>query len=102
MKTPKRTYVTNFLEWGDEFHGRLSSGQKHAYARWKRKNKIAQLKRTIARQKAKICALEFKCEEHQHNMLIVQHTLKRQLESMNKAYFSHANVLNNLIDLKKL
>ena len=49
MKTPKRTYVTSFLEWGDEFQGRLSSGQQRAYARWKRRNKIKQLKRTIAR-----------------------------------------------------
>lgn len=49
MKTPKRTYVTNFLEWGDEFQGRLSSGQQRAYARWKRKNRVKQLKRTIAR-----------------------------------------------------
>lgn len=49
MKTPKRTYTTCFLEWGDEFSGRLSSGQQRAYARWHRKNRIKQLKRTIAR-----------------------------------------------------
>jgi hypothetical protein len=49
MKTPKRTYVTNFLEWGDEFQGRLSLGQQQSYARWKRKNRVKQLKRTIAR-----------------------------------------------------
>ena len=70
-------------------------------ARWKRKNKIAQLKRTIARQKAKIYALEFKCEMQKQQMLTVEYTLKRQLEGMNKAYFSHANALNKLIDLKK-
>lgn len=94
MKTPKRYPATMsvYLTLQDLRNDR---------ARWKRKNKIAQLKRTIARQKAKINALEFKCEEHQHKMFIVQHTLKRQLENMNKAYFSHANVLNNLIDLKK-
>lgn len=51
MKIPKRTYVTNFLEWGDEFQGRLSSGQKLAYARWKRRNKVKQLKRTIDKYK---------------------------------------------------
>ena len=49
MKTPKRTYTTCFLEWGDEFAGRLSSGQQRAYARWKRKNRIARLKDKIAR-----------------------------------------------------
>lgn len=49
MKTHKRTYTTNFLEWGDEFCHRLSSGQQRAYARWKRKNRIKQLKHTIAR-----------------------------------------------------
>lgn len=47
MKPPKRTYTTNFLEWGDEFCHRLSSGQQRAYARWKRKNRIKQLKHTI-------------------------------------------------------
>lgn len=52
MKTPKRTYTTNFLEWGDEFCHRLSSGQQRAYARWKRKNRIARFKATIARLRA--------------------------------------------------
>ena len=49
MKTPKRHYKTTFLEWGDEFQGRLSSNQKRAYARWHRKNRIKQLKNTIFR-----------------------------------------------------
>lgn len=49
MKTPKRTYSTCFLEWGDEFSGRLSSGQQRAYARWHRKNRVKQLKHTIAK-----------------------------------------------------
>ena len=51
MKTPKRTYTTCFLEWGDEFSGRLSSGQQRAYARWKRKNRVKQLKRSLQRYK---------------------------------------------------
>ena len=48
MKTPKREHKTNFLEWADEFQGRLSSGQQCAYARWRRKNRVKQLKHTIA------------------------------------------------------
>lgn len=102
MKTPKRAPWQWTTAPCTKDNGELRATISEQCTRWKRKNKIAQLKRTIARQKAKIFALEFKCEEHQHKMLIVQHTLKRQLESMNKAYFSHANVLNNLIDLKKL
>ena len=51
MKTPKRTYTTCFWEWGDEFAGRLSSGQQRAYARWHRKNRVKQLKRSIEKYK---------------------------------------------------
>ena len=47
MKTPKRHYKTTFLEWDDEFQGRLSSNQQRAYARWKRKNRVKSLKNTI-------------------------------------------------------
>lgn len=49
MKTPKRQYKTNFLEWGDEVRGLLSPEQKEHFSRWKRKNRVKQLKRTIAR-----------------------------------------------------
>ena len=49
MKTPKRKYETNFLEWGDEHYGLLSPAKKEHFSRWKRKNRVAQLKRTIAR-----------------------------------------------------
>lgn len=58
MKTPKRTYTTCFLEWGDEFSGRLSSGQQRAYARWHRKNRIKQLKHTIAILKQRLLDTE--------------------------------------------
>lgn len=57
MKTPKRTYVSNLLEWGDEYYGLLSPEQKEHFSRWKRKNRTTQLKRTIARlEKEKIDA----------------------------------------------
>lgn len=72
MKTPKRTYVTNFLEWDDEFQGRLSSGQQRAYARWKRKNRVKQLKRTIARLTDALIA-----ERKQFNALWLGDHLKR-------------------------
>lgn len=62
MKTPKRAYVTNFLEWGDEFQGRLTPGQQQAYARWKRKNRISQYKRTIARLTQELQQERQKCD----------------------------------------
>lgn len=102
MKTPKRYHKIP----AERAHLDLEPDSWEAdhlaqETRWKRKNRIAQLKRTIARLEAKLCALEFKCEDYRHYMSVVQYTLKRQLESMDKAYFSHANVLNKLIDLKK-
>ena len=72
MKTPKRTYVTNFLEWGDEFQGRLSPRQQQTYARWKSKNRIAQFKRTIARLTEAMTA-----ERKQLNSLWLGDHLKR-------------------------
>lgn len=43
MKTPKRSYDQMKIVAGEVPWGQIS------YARWKRKNRIAQLKRTIAR-----------------------------------------------------
>lgn len=49
MKTPKRTYTPNFLEYGGEYYGIHSQRKKETFSRWKRKNKIRQYKLTIAR-----------------------------------------------------
>lgn len=51
MKTPKRTYTSNFLEYGDEYYGIHSQRKKETFSRWKRKNKIKQLKRSLQRYK---------------------------------------------------
>ena len=51
MKTPKRTYTPNFLEYGDEYYGIHSQRKKETFSRWKRKNKIKQLKRSLQRYK---------------------------------------------------
>lgn len=51
MKTPKRPYTPNFLEYGDEYYCIHSQRKKEMFSRWKRKNKIKQLKRSLQRYK---------------------------------------------------
>lgn len=62
MKTPKRKYDTSFLDWGDETYNILSQRKKEHLNRWKRKNRVAQLKRSLHRYRD-ATNLPFYCHE---------------------------------------
>lgn len=57
MKTPKREKGNGWEADYDPIDGANRTAKEHA--RWKRKNKIAQLKRTIARLEAENSELEY-------------------------------------------
>lgn len=45
MKTPKRNYISS----GGDVYDCITARKANKFARWKRKNRVAQLKRTIER-----------------------------------------------------
>ena len=59
MKTPKRNYAS----FGGDVYDCITMRKANKFARWKRKNRVAQLKRTIARLRAENTHLRIELAE---------------------------------------
>lgn len=82
MKTPKRNKGNGFPADYFPYDGPNQTAFEHA--RWKRKNRIAQLKRTIARLKKERNAAESKLSQAMFEATVIRNSLKELEKEIHK------------------